>query len=200
MKLKYYMRGLGIGIILTTLILTLGNRSISDEEVVKRATALGMAFNDEEDDKLNEMLGNEEVTVTPAPTKSLEPSITPEPTAVLQPTVTPEPTPTPQPTVTPEPTVAPKPTATPEPTGKPKPTNKPDHEQVQDKKISFVIQRGMGSAEVADVLLKAGLIQDIDDFNRYIIKAGKASNINVGEFKINRDASYDEIIKLITSK
>ena len=45
MKLKYYLRGLGIGILTTTVILSLagiGRKNMTDEEVVKRAKELGM--------------------------------------------------------------------------------------------------------------------------------------------------------------
>ena len=50
MKLKYYLRGLGIGIILTTLILTISfsGKKVSDEEVIKRAEELGMVMKEEE--------------------------------------------------------------------------------------------------------------------------------------------------------
>lgn len=46
MKLKYYLRGLGTGIVVTALVLGIslshGKKSISDEEVKKRAAELGM--------------------------------------------------------------------------------------------------------------------------------------------------------------
>lgn len=48
MKLKYYLRGLGIGIVVTAIIMTvaLGNKQpMTDEEVVERAKELGMIEN-----------------------------------------------------------------------------------------------------------------------------------------------------------
>lgn len=45
MKLKYYLRGLGIGIAVTALVLTLaggGKESLTDEEIIARAKELGM--------------------------------------------------------------------------------------------------------------------------------------------------------------
>ena len=45
MKLKYYLRGLGLGMIVTALILTIaggGDGSLSDEEIKRRAAKLGM--------------------------------------------------------------------------------------------------------------------------------------------------------------
>ncbi len=48
MKLKYYMRGLGIGVAVTSIILIIlsgresGGKTLTNEEVIARAEALGM--------------------------------------------------------------------------------------------------------------------------------------------------------------
>lgn len=45
MKLKYYLRGLGVGIVVTAVILTIANHlgnKMSDEDIIKRAAKLGM--------------------------------------------------------------------------------------------------------------------------------------------------------------
>ena len=51
MKLKYYLRGLGIGIILTTIILTISysgrKTELTDEEIIKRAEVLGMVMKED---------------------------------------------------------------------------------------------------------------------------------------------------------
>lgn len=47
MKLKYYLRGLGVGIVamgLVMIITSLNHKQVSDEEVVQRARELGMEF------------------------------------------------------------------------------------------------------------------------------------------------------------
>ncbi|BCN31502.1 hypothetical protein [Anaeromicropila herbilytica] len=54
MKLKYFMRGLGAGIIFTTFILTIffntsGARKMSKEEIVKEARNIGMEYQDNND-------------------------------------------------------------------------------------------------------------------------------------------------------
>lgn len=52
MKLKYYLRGLGIGIIVTTLIMMFSfsqrEVTLSDEEIIARATRLGMVMKENE--------------------------------------------------------------------------------------------------------------------------------------------------------
>lgn len=63
MKLKYYLRGLGIGIIVTTIILMIANAGhkteLTDEEIIKRAEALGMVM---EEDPLFSGLGTKKDT------------------------------------------------------------------------------------------------------------------------------------------
>ena len=47
MKLKYYLRGLGVGIVVTAVILTIANHlgnKMSDEDIIKRAAKLGMVI------------------------------------------------------------------------------------------------------------------------------------------------------------
>ncbi|MBR1441409.1 MAG: hypothetical protein IJ589_09335, partial [Lachnospiraceae bacterium] len=50
MKLKYYLRGLGIGILVAAAILTIsrrsGNGGLTNEEVIARAQDLGMVMQD----------------------------------------------------------------------------------------------------------------------------------------------------------
>lgn len=76
MKLKYYLRGLGIGIIVTTIVLTVSNttggKSISDEEVIKRAEELGMVMEeDASGSRLKDQMQDtqEETTATEADTQ-----------------------------------------------------------------------------------------------------------------------------------
>lgn len=51
MKLKYYLRGLGIGIIVTTLVLMVAfsgkKEKLSDQEIMQRAEQLGMVMADD---------------------------------------------------------------------------------------------------------------------------------------------------------
>ena len=47
MRIKYFLRGVGIGIIVTTIILSVAhnsNRELTDSEIIERAGKLGMSF------------------------------------------------------------------------------------------------------------------------------------------------------------
>ena len=183
MKLKYYLRGLGIGILVTALILTIAhniNGKLSDAEIIKRAEKLGMVMGDKEDDTLFENQTDPTEPTQPEPT-------TPEPTE-------PEPT-EPEPT-TPEPTTpeltTPEPT-TPEPTT-PEPTQPEDDVRI----LTFIIQKGMASETVTDILVKGGIISDGGAFNLYLQQSGCEERIQTGSFTVNSSMSYEEIAKIIT--
>ena len=190
MKLKYYMRGLGIGIVLTTLILSISNpkEQLSDAEVIKRAEKLGMIVNDKENEELEMVLNKSKeasvtqepvITITAAPVPTVKTAPTPVQEAALTPTVTPG-------TSTNELSL----------TEAPDDKNKKESTEI----ISFTVRKGMSSRQVAALLVEVGLAEDADDFNQAIMKAGKASIIRVGSYTIEKGAAYDEIIKLITSK
>ncbi|MDE5679923.1 MAG: hypothetical protein K2I01_05765, partial [Lachnospiraceae bacterium] len=98
MKLKYYLRGLGIGILVTVLLMTVAagkRRTMTDEEIKERARELGMS----ESIVLADMQGNsasgEEDGKADA---TVEPDKTPDATATPTPTPTEAETPTPTPT------------------------------------------------------------------------------------------------------
>lgn len=54
MKLKYYLRGVGIGVIVATLIMTVSsvihNNNLSDEYIIKEALKLGMVMPEDTED------------------------------------------------------------------------------------------------------------------------------------------------------
>ena len=69
MRFKYYLRGAGIGVILTTLIFTIAfavyKPTLSDDEIMKKAEALGMEMPaddsdsaDKKDTKLSDKANN----------------------------------------------------------------------------------------------------------------------------------------------
>ncbi len=88
MKWKYYLRGLGIGILVTTVILSLagiGRKNMTDEEVIKRAKELGMV----ESTLLSDLADQEKADEV----KPTEPETSPQPEETLPPETEPETTP-----------------------------------------------------------------------------------------------------------
>ena len=211
MKLKYFLRGLGSGIVITSIILTVSHQGrtpeISEEEIVKRAEELGMVWeeeaelvaevtkepeitNTEEENENGEQEVTEEVTLSPEETNTP----TPEPTATPEPTNTPTPEPTNTPTPKPTATSTPKPTATPEPTATPTPFT-----GLQEKKVITIVS-GMWSDKVARELEAMGAVDSALAFDQYLIANGYAERIVVGTFEIPAGATYEQIAKIITTR
>lgn len=76
MKLKYYLRGIGTGMIVTTLLLAFSfshrEAEISDEEVMERAAALGMVMAETEETETKEPGAEEPGTELPPETEEPE--------------------------------------------------------------------------------------------------------------------------------
>lgn len=184
MKLKYYLRGLGIGILVTTVILSLagvGRKNMTDEEVVKRAKELGMVestlLSDLPDQtKTDEVRPTEpEISLQPETSEPEESASTPEtPEAPEETPVAPEETP-----VSPE-------------------DGNPD--TPAGETVTLVIGRGESSTTVSKNLKKAGIVEDAASFDRFLCNNGYDKKIITGTYEIPYGASEEEIAKIITRK
>ena len=185
MKLKYYLRGLGIGMLVTALIMgftTRDSRPLTDAEIKAAAAELGMVESDSL--RLADLPQNQ----TPEPTKQSE--TTPEPTK--EPEITPEPgsEETPEPTEEPEAANADDPEMTPEPAT--------EEAEKSGAVVSVTVDAGLGSRTVCNLLEEAGVITDAAGFDKYLCDHGYSKRICVGTFEIPADASWEEITKIIT--
>ena len=183
MKLKYYLRGLGIGVLVTTIILTIAHhnqRKMSDADVIERAKELGMVM--EEDTLFDEDASKEEQTTTQEPTKE---QATTEQGTTEQPTT--------EQLTTEEPTT--KEPVTEEPTTKEPETQKPSGDL---KTVTFTVTDGMYSEAVTDILYKAGIITNKAEFNNFLEKNGYSRIIQNGKHTVNSSMTYEEIAKVIT--
>ena len=181
MKRKYFLRGLGIVIIVTALLLCISYRKqMTDMAIIEKAKSLGMIFPEKSEEisgSAVDVAENAEPVQTPVQT----PEPTTEPTEI--PTVTPEAEPTNEPEATKEPVA----------TQKPVKPSKTKSEQVTIKVVS-----GMDSSAVAKKLEKAGIIKSASKFDSYLVKNGYANNIVVGTHKFDKDADFKEIAKNLT--
>lgn len=196
MKLKYYLRGLGIGILITTVILSLagiGRKNMTDEEVVKRAKELGMVESTLLSD-LPDQTKAEEVRPT-EPETSLQPE-----TSKQENSAEPEAGPGPEETAsTPETPVAPEETpVAPEETPVSPEDGNPD--TPAGETVTLVIGRGESSTTVSKNLKKAGIVEDAAAFDRFLCNNGYDKKIITGTYEIPYGASEEEIAKIITRK
>ena len=180
MKKKYFVRGLGIGIIFGALImlaayLTSGKGSLSDEEVMKRAQELGMV-------KKSEYVLDSEVTSEETTTEAVT---TEAPVATEK--ATEEAT-----------TEAPGTTerATEEAT-----TEAATTEQTDAKtKATITVSGGMSSETISSLLENAGLVDSASKFNSFLVQNGYDKKLETGSFDISGGMTYEEIARILTTK
>lgn len=178
MKLKYYLRGLGIGIVVTAIIMTvaLGNKQpMTDDEVIARAKQLGMIENS---------------VLTELAEKNETKNETKEEPAVEKIDETKE-----------EPTVE----STDETTNEMVDESIKPEEDVKDndvtnaeKKVSVTVVGGDSSWSVAKRMEEAGLVESAKDFDTYLCKQGYDKRISVGTYEIPVNATHEEMAKIIT--
>lgn len=71
-------------------------------------------------------------------------------------------------------------------------------ETIVVREITFTIEPGMSSGEVASLLEKAGVIESRQQFQQYIIEAQLEGLIKSGEYTFTNQMSLEEIIDIIT--
>lgn len=194
MKLKYYLRGMGIGVIITTLILMVAfhlhqNEPLSDDEIRARAEQMGMVMADElpERDKLsdNELPDADEVELD---------DTEPEDTDLAESKAD---TPSDEAADVQKDDTAANDTEKND-AAKDDTAAKPAKDVIEQVEISIV--GGEYSADVCKKLKRAGLIEDTEDFNRYLSDGGYDSLIQPGNYVIPLGSDYDTIIAMITEK
>lgn len=201
MKLKYYLRGLGIGIVVTTLIFTLTSgekETLSDAEIRERAYQLGMVDSSSltlgalqqssEDTELTENLIEQESSAEQESQEEQESQAAQESTD-LEENGNSEET---------QVTQGDAENESPEETAQP--VNGSVTTVTGAETVTITIQSGVSSLAVCRELEKAGLIEDAQSFDNYLCSIGYSRSINTGVFEIAFGTSEEEIAKIITRK
>lgn len=192
MKLKFYLRGIGIGILVSAAIFIssgMDKKSVSmtDAEIKERAAALGMV----EDKTVLSDMGDEKAkldAVVKPTVESAKPQPTVAPTAeAAKPTGKAEVAPTAETAKPTEAVAEPTAKATAEPTA-------------SEGKVVFVINKGNGSDTVARKLYEAGLVENAGDYDKWLIANGYDRRISAGTFEIPKGASEAEIANIISGR
>ena len=202
MKLRFYLRGLGIGIIVTALIMGMTSEAgqpLSDAEIRALAENLGMVNPDTL--RLTDVgspAGNQpsmQPKNTNLPESSEEPGTgndeedsSPEVGNTAE-------SPEPEDTVEPEEGVASSPL--PEVTETPSPSPSPTTEVPDTESVTIVIVRGDSSYTVSRRLVEAGLIEDARGFDTFLVDNGYSKTIRTGTYKIPLGATWEEIARII---
>ena len=177
MRIKYYIRGIGIGIIFATLVLTISfyfgkgsfaKEKLSDEEIIERATELGMvmeATTEEGNDENTEENPEEVAEESDESNTEKEATVTAEAAPQIEDVAS------------------------------------SDSEEAETiTYVPFTVRGGESSEIVSENLKKAGLIDSVDDFNKYLSKIKVDNLIQSGTFYVKQGSSYDDIAALLVNK
>ncbi|MBO6127440.1 MAG: endolytic transglycosylase MltG [Pseudobutyrivibrio sp.] len=195
MRLKYYLRGIGIGVIFATLLLSINfyfgennftKQELSDDEIIARASELGMIMPEEdtEDADTTEDISDAAETETNAEAATDASLDNNDDTTTEQ---------------VPE-----------DVTGEVKEVLESDEAKAVDASdssaddtvtyVPFTVRGGESSGTVSNNLYKAGLVSSSDDFNQYITGIGMDNRIQAGTFYVKQGSTYDDIVALLVNK
>lgn len=225
MNLKYYLRGLGVGIVVTSLILGIGlgsrKETLSNEEIKERARELGMVEESitvaEAAAQKEEEAQEAEVTVAPVPEENAEsdaePIVNAEPEVSSEPAVStgaapgvstgaaPEASEKPNVSAASEPaaSTAPEAGATPEAGVKPVADEAEEDSGTAPEKeiVDITINPGEGSYVISQKLEQSGLIDDAAEYDAYLCDNGYHTKLRAGVHKIPMGSTREEIAKLL---
>lgn len=175
MNLKYYLRGLGIGIIVTALIMGIvtGGRgkALSDEEIIKRAEQLGMTM---ESDVLSEALPETEGEEAPIQEEASAQTdlqdnamekegqdpqaaeAAPQEEEIMQ-----------------------------------------EADEQTEKQVPISILGGEGSMSVCRKLQEAGLVASASEFDTFLCQNGYDKKLKAGDFEIPEQADPEQIARIL---
>lgn len=185
MKLKYYLRGLGIGIVVATLVLgiVLGKKEhLSDAQIRERAAQLGMVSensvlvkHDSNTEEMKEISPNSAkqekqiVSTNSISSDKLElPEIGNKDDEVED--------------------------------GQASKDENKEKAEYADNTVSIVIESGQSSVSVAKACKELGLIKDVAEFDRFLCSKGYDRRIVAGTHEITIGATEDQIGQAITKK
>lgn len=188
MKLKYYLRGLGIGILITTIIFIIGihvnqDQMFSDEEVIRRAKALGMVMDETDGKTINELdkdkkqkdTQKEDSKESKNDNKDNQEQAKDDQTKNDQTKADAE-------------------------SEKTQDSDAAAAQKQTVEQVEVSILPGEYSDTISQKLLDAGLIDDKAAFSKYINDTNVDNLIQPGTFTVPKGASYEEVAKILTTK
>ena len=193
MELKYYLRGLGIGIAVTAIIMGIalsGDKPMTDEQIIARAKELGMVENTVLSDTENKETdddgaGNEDAADETAPDDGVEnedaaDEDTPDADAGNEDAADED---------TPEDGVGNEDAAA---------AGTADSNTASATLKAITIASGDGSYTVAKKLQDAGAISSAETFDNFLCEHGYDKKLRTGTFSIPADASDEQIARIVT--
>lgn len=209
MKLKYYLRGLGIGLMVTATICMLGGAGkavITDDEVIARAEQLGMIQNpvlsqlpqpgsesnevekDKEKNEMNDLEKPSEEDTLQKPSEEDAPENPSEEDVPEAPSEEDVPEDTSEEDVLQE--------ASEEESESDPETS----EEITNEYITITIVSGDSSVSVSRKVFEAGLVKSASEFDSFLCANGYDRILSVGEHRVKAGASMKEIAEALAGR
>lgn len=215
MKLKYYLRGLAVGILVTTIILAISfsqtKKELSDQEVINRAKQLGMVMADS--GKIEDYREDTQTETGQSEQGEIEENVTGDTQNGAEDNegVTGDngTVPGDNGTVTGD-----NGTGTGDigtvagdneggigdnegGTGDNGTGTEDAGSDTEGKMVTFVISKGQFGRQISESLKKEGLVDDAEAFMKYLGETGKSEEILPGTYEIPMGSTYEEIVKIL---
>lgn len=174
MRSKYFLRGMGVGILVTVIIFAVSlvfyEPTLSDEEIIEKAKALGMETSEEtitkedsqtkDEETSNETDGEKQSTDTSADEDESNESESQDDNSNSNETAS--------------------------------------ESSSSSERVTFVVTPGEGSSKICENLYHAGLIDDPNTFNQFLEDNGYDKTISTGSYEIPKGSTYEEIANAIS--
>ena len=201
MKLKYYLRGLAVGILVTTIILAISfsqtKKELSDQEVINRAKQLGMVMADS--GKIEDYREDTQTETGQSEQGETEENVTGETQNGAEDN---------------EGVTGDNGTGTGDNgtvtgdneggigdneggTGDNGTGTEDAGSDTEGKMVTFVISKGQFGRQISESLKKEGLVDDAEAFMKYLGETGKSEEILPGTYEIPMGSTYEEIVKIL---
>ncbi len=196
MNLKYYLRGLGLGIVMTAILLgiTSGGRkeTLTDEEIVTRAKTLGMIEDSELAESVEKARADAETELRAELEKELRNSLQEEMRekikaefmAELEAEQTSQQTPEGE--------------AEGETEGAGEDEEASKEPEPEPEPVEFTVYSGELPQEISSRLEQAGLVESASEFEKYLLGNGYDRSIVAYKYRIPAGADEEQIAKIIT--
>ena len=185
MKLKYFLRGLGSGIVFASIIIMVGymtsgsyKTKMTEKEIIKEAQKLGMVMPEQEETS-SENVSTEDTEETMV-TEATSEEITTEDASETEDTT--------------------EELSTEEETTEETTESTTEEVITEDESGEYTtakieVTRGMDSQRIAGLLQDAGIIKDAADFDKYLNQNGYATQLKINSYEFNSKMSYEDIAK-----
>lgn len=191
MRLKYYLRGLGLGIIFTCLMFMLFSNKkadntdqmdINQQLETTTETLSNQTSGDDKNDTANDEVVSGSADVQNS--TDAEDDVNAQNNADAQNTADNQ-------------TGASDTTDTSNQTDDSNITGETGTDDVQDEYVTLVIEKGDIARDVAESLYEEGIIDDVESFRKYLGETGVSRTLHAGEYNIKVGSTYEEIVELL---